>query len=114
VIVETFFEEAQPTGSQTRGRELCALLRGRKEVQWREFNKWQTLISELSREETSLRIWFSDRMRQGHDQIFEMPGAAMSLEAFLERCEADPRSVLWWLAQEDILESVYSYRAKWG
>lgn len=93
------------------GKDLCEILLKRK-VLAHEYQGWRHIVDNLSDTGDGLRRFFSDRLRGAQHQTFEMQGEAMSPERFLDRCETETKSVLWWLAQEDLLEKVYS--AKWG
>ena len=111
VTVGGIIEEKLGDEGLNMGRELCQILLKRK-VLVHEYKGWRDVVDNLSDSGDGLHRYFSRRMQQGQHQTFEMQNEAISPERFLDRCKTEPKSVLWWIAQEDLLEKVYS--AKWG
>jgi hypothetical protein len=111
VIVGGILEGKLGKDGLKMGQELCQILLKRK-VLVHEYRHWRKVVDNLSDSGDGLRHHFSKRLQGAHHQTFEMQGEAISPERFLEKCETEPKSVLWWLAQENLLEIVYS--AKWS
>lgn len=111
LIVEAMAEEFLRKGAGTVAKEIYALLL-RREVQGWELKKWRTLLEGIPNQSGNMRVWMRDRMKQAYHQTFELPGEVISPEHFVERCKADPRSMLWWFEHGEIIKKLYSI--KWG
>lgn len=111
VVVGGLLEEKLGKRGLKMGQELCAILTKRK-VLSHEYQGWRKVVDDLSGSGDGLRNHFSDRLKRAHHEVFVTDAEKKSPEQFLRLCETEPKSVLWRLAQEDLLEIVYS--AKWG
>jgi hypothetical protein len=108
VILAKFLKH-HPTDSQELGMQTSALLLQRK-VLPHEFLEWQGKISTIAVEGAPMDQVLSDRIKTAHEQAFEHHKIPRDL--FLERCRAEPESVLHWVARKEFLQPIY--RVKWG